>query len=67
MGNKRAILNMMDRFSVVASAVGDWFKANARLLAVCFAMGLICHFQLYSQGLTVFDNVLGTVKDLSQI
>ena len=51
---------MMDRFSVAVSAVGNWFKANARLLAVCFAVGLICHFQLYSQGLTVFDNVLSS-------
>ena len=51
---------MMDRLSVAASAVGDWFKANARLLAVCFAVGLVCHFQLYSQGLTVFDNVLSS-------
>ena len=51
---------MMDRLSVAVSAVGDWFKANARLLAVCFAVGLICHFQLYSQGLTVFDNVLSS-------
>ena len=49
---------MMDRLSVAASAVGDWFKANARLLAVCFAAGLICHFQLYSQGLTVSDGLV---------
>ena len=51
---------MMDRFSVAVSAVGNWFKVNARLLAVCFAVGLICHFQLYSQGLTVFDNVISS-------
>ena len=49
---------MMDRLSVAVSAVGDWFKANAKLLAACFAVGLICHFQLYSQGLTVSDGLV---------
>ncbi len=51
---------MMDRCGAAVSAVGNWFKTNARLLAVCFAVGLICHFQLYSQGLTVFDNVISS-------
>ena len=48
---------MMDKISMATTTIGDWFKANSRLLAVCLAVGLICHFQLYSQGLTVFDNV----------
>lgn len=49
---------MMNRLSMVATAIGDWFKANAKLLVACFAVGLICHFQLYSQGLTVSDGLV---------
>ena len=48
----------MNRLSMAATAIGDWFKANAKLLVACFAVGLICHFQLYSQGLTAFDGVV---------
>ncbi len=49
---------MIDKLSAGISTVSDWFKANAKLLVACFAVGLICHFQLYSQGLTVFDGVV---------
>ena len=49
---------MMNRLNMAATAIGDWFKANAKLLVACFAVGLICHFQLYSQGLTAFDGVV---------
>ena len=49
---------MMNRLSMATTAIGDWLKANTRLLAVCFAVGLICHFQLYSQGITVSDGLV---------
>ncbi len=49
---------MMDKLDAALSTIGDWFKANAKLLVVCFAAGLVCHFQLYSQGLTVSDGLV---------
>lgn len=49
---------MMDKLSAVAAVLSEWFRANGKLLIACFAVGLICHFQMYSQGLTVFDGVI---------
>ncbi len=51
---------MIDRLAAGAAALSEWFTKNSKLLVVCFAVGLICHFQMYSQGLTVFDGAVST-------
>lgn len=32
--------------------VKNWFVRNAKLLVVCFAVGMICHAQMYLNGLS---------------
>lgn len=34
------------------SKVKLWFTRNAKLLVVCFAVGMICHAQMYLNGLS---------------
>jgi hypothetical protein len=48
----------MQQLSVAAAFAGSWFKTNAKLLVACFAVGLICHFQMYSNGIMVFDGMV---------
>lgn len=39
------------------SKVKPWFARNAKLLVVCFAVGMICHAQMYLNGLSNPDAV----------
>lgn len=39
------------------SKVRSWFIRNAKLLVVCFAVGMICHAQMYLNGLSNPDAV----------
>lgn len=54
---------IIDKLSSGSKFVGGWFRGNAKLLIACFAVGLICHFQMYSQGSTVFDGVASLCND----
>ena len=38
--------------------VKNWFVRNAKLLVVCFAVGMICHAQMYLNGLSNPDAVV---------
>lgn len=38
--------------------VKNWFVRNAKLLAVCFAVGMVCHAQMYLNGLSNPDAVV---------
>lgn len=38
--------------------VKNWFVRNATLLAVCFAVGMVCHAQMYLNGLSNPDAVV---------
>lgn len=38
--------------------VKNWFVRNAKLLAVCFAVGMVCHAQMYLNGLSNPDVVV---------
>lgn len=40
------------------SKVRPWFIRNAKLLVVCFAVGMICHAQMYLNGLSNPDAVV---------
>ena len=40
------------------SGVKNWFAHNAKLLVVCFAVGMICHAQMYLNGLSNPDAVV---------
>ena len=40
------------------SKVKLWFTRNAKLLVVCFAVGMICHAQMYLNGLSNPDAVV---------
>ena len=40
------------------SGVKNWFTRNAKLLVVCFAVGMICHAQMYLNGLSNPDAVV---------
>lgn len=40
------------------SKVRSWFIRNAKLLVVCFAVGMICHAQMYLNGLSNPDAVV---------
>lgn len=40
------------------SKVKLWFTCNAKLLVVCFAVGMICHAQMYLNGLSNPDAVV---------
>lgn len=40
------------------SKVRPWFTRNAKLLVVCFAVGMICHAQMYLNGLSNPDAVV---------
>ena len=40
------------------SGVKNWFVCNAKLLVVCFAVGMICHAQMYLNGLSNPDAVV---------
>ena len=40
------------------SGVKNWFAHNAKLLVVCFAVGVICHAQMYLNGLSNPDAVV---------
>jgi|GEM_PF-919074 len=40
------------------SRVKNWFTRNAKLLVVCFAVGMICHAQMYLNGLSNPDAVV---------
>lgn len=40
------------------SGVKNWFVRNAKLLVVCFAVGMICHAQMYLNGLSNPDAVV---------
>lgn len=40
------------------SKVRSWFIRNAKLLAVCFAVGMVCHAQMYLNGLSNPDAVV---------
>lgn len=40
------------------SKVKPWFTRNATLLAVCFAVGMVCHAQMYLNGLSNPDAVV---------
>lgn len=40
------------------SGVKNWFVRNAKLLVVCFAVGMICHAQMYLSGLSNPDAVV---------
>lgn len=40
------------------SKVKLWFTRNAKLLAVCFAVGMVCHAQMYLNGLSNPDAVV---------
>ena len=53
MGQKGELLAGEARFSKVK----NWFAHNAKLLAVCFAVGMICHAQMYLNGLSNPDAV----------
>lgn len=35
-----------------------WFTRNAKLLVVCFAVGMVCHAQMYLNGLSNPDAVV---------
>lgn len=39
------------------SKVKPWFTRNAKLLVVCFAVGMVCHAQMYLNGLSNPDAV----------
>lgn len=53
MGQKGEFLEGKTGFSEVKS----WFTRNAKLLVVCFAVGMICHAQMYLNGLSNPDAV----------
>lgn len=53
MGQKGEFLAGKTGFSKVKS----WFARNAKLLVVCFAVGMICHAQMYVSGLSNPDAV----------
>lgn len=53
MGQKGEFLAGKTGFSKVKS----WFACNAKLLVVCFAVGMICHAQMYANGLSNPDAV----------
>lgn len=53
MGQKGEFLAGKTGFSRVKS----WFACNAKLLVVCFAVGMICHAQMYVNGLSNPDAV----------
>ena len=53
MGQKGEFLAGKTGFSEVKS----WFTRNAKLLVVCFAVGMICHAQMYLNGLSNPDAV----------
>ena len=38
--------------------VKNWFARNVKLLAVCFAVGMVCHAQMYLNGLSNPDAVV---------
>lgn len=38
--------------------VKNWFVRNAKLLVVCFAVGMVCHAQMYLNGLSNPDAVV---------
>lgn len=40
------------------SKVKPWFIRNAKLLVVCFAVGMVCHAQMYLNGLSNPDAVV---------
>lgn len=40
------------------SGVKNWFVRNAKLLVVCFAVGMVCHAQMYLNGLSNPDAVV---------
>lgn len=40
------------------SKVRSWFIRNAKLLVVCFAVGMVCHAQMYLNGLSNPDAVV---------
>ena len=40
------------------SKVKSWFIRNAKLLVVCFAVGMVCHAQMYLNGLSNPDAVV---------
>ena len=40
------------------SGVKNWFTRNAKLLVACFAVGMICHAQMYLNGLSNPDAVV---------
>lgn len=40
------------------SGVKNWFVRNATLLVVCFAVGMVCHAQMYLNGLSNPDAVV---------
>lgn len=40
------------------SGVKNWFAHNAKLLVACFAVGMICHAQMYLNGLSNPDAVV---------
>lgn len=54
MGQKGEFLAGKKGFSKVKS----WFTRNAKLLVVCFAVGMICHAQMYLNGLSNPDAVV---------
>ena len=39
------------------SKVKPWFVRNSKLLVVCFAVGMICHAQMYLNGLSNPDQL----------